>query len=98
VLLQQVTVQRKQLQLLLVQDPQDLLEPLVHKVLRVLKVLLEQVLKVLKDIRVLQDQLVLRVLKVLLVAVAVDQDQLVLRVLKVLKVHQVAVAVERVSP
>jgi hypothetical protein len=63
----------------------------------VLKVLLQQVHKDLKDIKVLQDPLVLKVLKVLLVVVAVDQDQLVLRVLKVLKVHQVAVVVEQVS-
>ena len=47
--------------------------------------------------RQLQDQLVLRVLRVLLVVVAVDQDQLVLRVLRVLKVHQVVVEEEQVS-
>ena len=69
-----------------------------------LRVHLEQVHKVLKDIRVLRDLRVLKdplvqlVLKVLLVAVEVDQDLLVLKVLKVLRVHQVVVEEEQVSP
>tara|TARA_B100001989_G_C24084221_1_gene243927 strand:+ start:149 stop:484 length:336 start_codon:yes stop_codon:yes gene_type:complete len=98
--LQQVMVQRKQLQFQRVQDQQD---PLVLKVLQetlVHKVLQAQVLRVLLDQQDPQDQQVHKVHKVLQAQVLREpldqqdlQDHLVVLVHRVLKVHRVPLVV-----